>query len=282
MADPQALMLAFLSGHAGDAARVIEALPLEDAAALFAELPARTAAPVMCSLAPSTAASLCSLLTDGQALALLAEMGSQAAVAVLRQLPTPRRHALLQRLPTPIAVASRLLLGFPGDSVGAWTDTGIISAPRTADCASVLARLRREARIDVQVVHVVDEERRLQGVVPLHALLRAGDTVAIGSLAERCPAVLSAMMPIASAARLEAWRNAPALPVVDRAQRLHGVLPHTRLVQLEQDRLRRAEAPAGASPLGILAAGYWSIVSGLASAAIGLLPATGRVLQEDE
>jgi len=94
------------------------------------------------------------------------------------------------------------------------------------------------------------------------------------------PAVLSMATPLPSAAADPGWEDAAVLPVVERGDRLLGVL--------RQSTLRRAlaqieggEREAGeATVVGVLARGYWDAVTGLAEAGLALLPAIKPVLPE--
>src|SRR6185503_3439466 len=127
MAEPEALTLNYIVAHPAEAARVLERIPTADAAALFASVPARAGSPVLMAMLTSAAARVLGSLDDEPALALLAAAGAQAAVTVLRYVPEARRSGLLQGLPTATALASRILLGYPDDSVGAWADPDFIA-----------------------------------------------------------------------------------------------------------------------------------------------------------
>src|SRR5690606_2107248 len=122
-----------------------------------------------------------------------------------------------------------------------------------------------------------------QGEVALRTLVRAPDTAPIASLMRPASTTLSAMMPIGSAINLGAWQQAASLPVVDHDKRLIGVLRRARLAQAARERTRpgRNTLSGDASVTGVLAGGYWAIVSGLVGATLALLPHVGRI-QRDE
>jgi CBS-domain-containing membrane protein len=103
----------------------------------------------------------------------------------------------------------------------------------------------------------------------------------VGALARKPVAVLSAMMPLGSAATLRAWSEVPALPVVDARRRMIGVLRQATLMQIERDRRRRASAQAYASGAAALANAYWGVVSGLVQGTLGILSPVRRVLPEE-
>src|SRR5712664_394986 len=159
MAEPEVLTLTYIAAHPGEAARVLERIPGPDAAALFATVPARAGSPVLTAMLPSAAARVLGSLNDEPALALLAAAGVQAAVTVLRYVPEPRRSRLLEGLPTATAVASRILLGYPDDSVGAWADPDIIALAPETRVSDALARVRNGDEKNVEQVDAVDNEQ---------------------------------------------------------------------------------------------------------------------------
>src|SRR5262245_38461940 len=143
MADTQALTLAYLADHPAEAARVVETLSVADAAALFAAIPARTGAPVLTAMLTTAAARTLGALADEQVLALLTAAGTQTAVALLRHVSDPRRTRLIAGLPTVSALASRMLLGFPEDAVGAWSDPEVVALAPGTSAAHALQRVRQ-------------------------------------------------------------------------------------------------------------------------------------------
>jgi magnesium transporter len=281
MASSETLTLAFLGAHPARAARVLERLPGPEAAALFTRVPARVGGPVFAAMLPPTAARIAGGLDDATALALLTAVGAQAAVAVLRHVAEPRRTRLIEGLPTTTAVASRLLLGSLEDSVGGWIDPDIVVLTPDSSAGEALARVRRGTEVEVEQLYVVDAEQRLLGVVDLQALVRAPEGTAVTALMREPPGALAATASLGSAAAHEAWERAALLPVLERGERLLGVLRRATL--------RRALAhteggvPDGgeATIVGLLAHGYWDAVSGLAEAALALLPRVKPVLPEE-
>ena len=277
----ETLTLAFLNAHPARAARVLERLPGPEAAALFTRVPARAAGPVLAAMLPPTAARVLTSLDDAAALGLLTVVGAQSAVAVLRHVAEPRRTRLIGGLPTATAVASRLLLGYLEDSIGGWVDPDVIAVAPESSTGEALARVRRGGEAEVEQVYVVDLEQRLLGVVELPALVRASEATAMATLMRGPSGVLSAAAPLANAADHEGWERAAMLPVLERGERLLGVL--------RRSTLRRALAQAGGSAseagevtvVGLLAHGYWEAISGLAEAALALLPRIRPVLPEE-
>lgn len=276
MADVETLTLAYVASHPTDAARVLERRAPIEAAALFARLPARAAAPVLTAMLPTAAARVIAAIGDHVAMGLLTAAGAQAAVAVLRHLPEPRRSRLIAGLPTATAIAARLLLGYPEDTVGAWADPQVVALPPTLDAHEAFARVRAEGEGEAEGVYVVGEDQRLLGVVDLAALVRAPDWRSLDALMHPPAATLSAVMPLGAAAEHPAWAQASELPVVARGERLIGALRLSVLTQA----LGRGDARDDGEALtiaGLAARGYWDAVSGLVRAFLALLPRAAPV-----
>lgn len=281
MADPQSLTLAFLSAHPSEAARVLERLPGNQAGEFFARVPARAGAPALVAMLPTAAARVLGALEDEPALALLTSVGVQAAVGVLRYVAEPRRARLIAGLPTATALASRLLLGYPEDSVGAWVDPDVIALDPETPVGDALERVRHGEEANIERLHTIDGERRLIGIVELAALLRAPENSTLEVLMRKPAAVLSAMTPLTGAASQRGWERSSALPVIERGGRLIGILPRATLARALARNRSTAQAVTEVSLAGIVGRGYWDTVSGLAEAAIALLPAAKPVRPEN-
>src|SRR5690606_13740571 len=142
MAEAENLTLAFLDAHPEQAARVIETLPGTEAVALFETLNPRLTAPVLAAMLPPAAARILARLEEAPALELLDAASTQATVGILRHIAEPRRTRLLARLSPATGVATQLLLGFPDDAVGAWTDPDVIALAPAMSAAQALDRIR--------------------------------------------------------------------------------------------------------------------------------------------
>lgn len=280
MADVESLTLAFLSAHPAEAARVLERLPGGQAAELFSRVPARVGAPALVAMLPTAAARVLAALEDAPALALLTSVGVQAAVSVLRYVAEPRRGRLIEGLPTATAMASRLLLGYPEDAVGAWVDPDVIALPPETPARDALERVRTGEEANIDRLYAIDGERRLIGIVELAALMRAAQTATLEVLMHKPAAVLTAMTTLTGAASQRGWERASALPVVERGGRLIGILPRATLARALARHRAAAQAVAEVSLAGMIGRGYWDTVSGLAEAAIALLPAAKPVHPE--
>ena len=272
MADRESLTLSFVTAHPAEAARILERLDASDAAALFDRIPARAGAPVLTAMLPSAAARIVTTVNADTAPTLVANCGTQAAVAILRQITEPRRSQLISSLPTTVAVASRLLLHYPDDSVGAWIDPDIIVLPPDATVSEAIARVTSGKEPEVEMVFSVDNDQRLVGAISVTALLRATGVARLASIARKPQTVLTASATISGMARRRGWRQSAVMPVIDRYSRLIGVL-HRDALDRALARGNRATSYDDGEPIAtVIARGYWNAFAVLTHASVSLLP----------
>lgn len=282
MADSFDLATAFLIAHPAEAARVLESLPTQEACALFALVASKQGAATLSAMLPTAAARILTHLPEAQAAALAAAASTHSVVAILRHIDTPLRARLIASLPAASAIAAQMLLGFPDDTVGAWTDTDIVAVAATANVGAVIDQLRAVPETGLEHVFVVDAAQHLQGCIGLHLLLKADPRALAGSLARPAVATLAAMMPLSSIRTAAFWERVQSLPVLDREQRLIGVLRRASLTRAQRTRGRTADLDRHAASLtGTLAQSYWGIVSGLSSATLSLLPSIKRIAPDE-
>lgn len=276
MADAESLSLVFMRGHPAEAARVLESVDAAEAGALLARVPARIAAPVLAAMLPNAAARSLSGLSDEEALALLGELGTQPVVAVLRNVAEPRRTRLIDGLPTVAALASKLLMGYVEDSVGAWTDPDVLSLPGATHAAEALERMRH-VEASLQRVFVIGSDGILEGWVPLSVVLRAPPATSLASIMTVPEAVLPAQTPLAGALSHPGWSRASILPVVESGGRLVGALSRDALARALHRSARLSRVAPANTLVGIFSRGYWDALSGGVEAMATLLPSVQPV-----
>ena len=281
MANPETLTLAFVAAHPLEAARILERLDASDSAALFERMPARVGAPVLMAMLSSAAARIITLLSDHTASSLLANCGTQATVRILRQIGEPKRSQLVAGLPTTAALASRLLLHYPDDSIGASTDPDIVVFPPGTTVADAIAGIANGKQPQVDLVFSVDHGQRLVGAIAVHELLRKSGTTQLASVVQEPRVVLTAGATISGLARRRGRQQAAVTPVIDRDERLIGVLRREALDRAMARLHRPVSSDDTESVAVLMARGYWSAFSVLADASVSLLPQPKPIVSDD-
>jgi len=279
MSGAKDLTVAFLRTHPTEAARVLEQLQPTETSALLSAVPGRIAAPVVSRLVPSFAARALTNVADEAVVRLLRRLTTPAAAAVLRHIGSDRRTRLLTELPSAMAVACRLLLRYPEDTVGALADTTVSTLMPAMPVREVLARLKSVHDDVGDFLYVVDDERFLRACLRPSALLHATGTMSVGALDPVQVPRLAAQAAPRSVRDHPGWNSFSTLPVVDRSGRLIGALRQSALMQA-LDRAPATTPTAGAETDSLVALGttFWSAASNLLQSAVGMLPAARRML----
>ncbi|HTN59587.1 MAG TPA: magnesium transporter, partial [Protaetiibacter sp.] len=167
------------------------------------------------------------------------------------ELPAVVAQRLLQGLPPRERQLTAEVLGYPQGSIGRRMSPEVIWTHPSLSVGETLSRLR--ARVheaeSVYTLPVLDDERRIVGVVGLRDLLGASDTALIESLMNEPHLAL-----VSEDAEIVARRCADlgllVLPVVDRESRLVGILTIDDAVRiLEREESEDAARQGGVEPL---------------------------------
>ena len=244
---PLLLSHEFVRGHPADAARILERLPVAEASALLEELPAPAAAAGLRGMVATSGADCLAKMDTRRAAAILGELPADVGSGLLLRLDPEAREAFLAETPAKSAAALRRRLRFRAGTAGALADTRVISFADATTAGEALAQLRRSPPPLYGYLYVVDREERLLGALSLHQLMTAPTRKPLASLMDPRVPRLSAGADWASILAADGWRQAHALPVIDDAGHLLGVVGHETLRRLDRDRGPGAQADGGAS-----------------------------------
>lgn len=272
MARTRELSLAFAETHPGDVARVLERLTVVDATDFLALLPARLGAPVLRHMLPTTAARCLERLDNEIAAGMIRDLDAQTGTAILRYVSLPRRDQLVTQLPTASALAFRLLLTYPEDTVGAWINPFSLAVTPDTPAGDVLERLRQSSESSETYIYVINANQRLLGMVELVDLLRARRGITMEQLMRSTRHHLSARASLAAAFESDGWQESHALPVVERPERFIGALEYPVLCRALKQPLPGEVGIVSSGGFALLARSYWRVFAELLQALITLLP----------
>ena len=132
----------------------------------------------------------------------------------------------------------KLLLNYAENAVGAWMVANITTLPDDCTVEDAISRLKAEhAVVKSDVVHVVDRERRLQGLVNVVNLLRNSSNSPITRTA------------LISAANHTAWAHQDMIAVTNRNNQMVGVLRHVDLRKGLENLASTITKSSGSDPL---------------------------------
>ncbi|WP_104103896.1 magnesium transporter [Arthrobacter sp. 08Y14] len=229
----------------------LERLNSIDRALAFRTLPKERALEVFERLDALLQADLVAGLQDAQVAEVFAGLSPDDRVALLDELPASVAKRLLLGLSDKDRALTNTVLGYPQGAVGRYMSPQFVTTRPWFTAAQTMARVR--AQLDdaesIYTIPVVDEGRRLVGVVSLRDVLRAAESDPVASLMKD-PLSAPAALDAEEAARYCADAKVLVLPIVDAETRLVGILTvDDALGILEDAESEDAARAGGAEPL---------------------------------
>jgi magnesium transporter len=147
------------------------------------------------------------------------------ATDILGDMPPERLQQMLDKLPQPIAHNISKLLSYDPQSAGGIMTPNFFALPDTTSVSEAMHTLRSAGQAEtVFYIYVVDAEQRLVGVVSLRQLVMADPDASLRDLMETEVLSVSIGEDQEQIANLITQYDFLALPVVDHAHRLVGII----------------------------------------------------------
>lgn len=214
--------------HPSDVAMLVNRLPRLAGCGILCGMPAEVAADVLEEVQADRRARLVEEMDEPSAVAILSAMAPDAAADVLQDIPTALSDRLIRELDAERQADMRLLLSYPHDSAGGLMTTAVVVARADQTVKEALTELRGQiAEPDlIYYVYIIDnpDDRHLSGVISLRDLLLAKPTQTLHDIAHAVVRTVGPEQHGRDAARIMSEYNLLALPVVDHANRLLGLI----------------------------------------------------------
>lgn len=199
-------------------------------------------------LDPDKASQLLDRMPDDEVAALLGRMRADDAADAIADLRQSRRRRVLDLMPAPQRTKVITLMGFNPDSAGGLMNVDFVSCAATATTGTALALIADARTIQPEALikmHVLDEDKRLAGVVSVIALLQADAAESVGALMDSDPIRVGSEADLTDIALLMADFNLYSIPVVDEQDRMLGVVTVDDVLEatIPEDWRRREPAP---------------------------------------
>jgi magnesium transporter len=223
-----------------EVAVLLQWLPDDEIPTLLEELPPFEAARILRTLAAPEAARL------------LEDIDPDDAADIVEQLPPRDADEILVRMRPSEAAEIRELSGYAGDSAGGIMTPAFVAVTRDATATEAIAAIRRlvDQAETVNYVYVVDDERRLLGVLSLYRLILSQAGTRVSELMAPTTVRVRATADQEVAARLLTDRNLLAIPVVDEDDRLLGIITEDDVADvLQAEATEDIERLGGSQPL---------------------------------
>ena len=227
-----------LDMHPADLADIVENLGHEDRTAIFNSVDAETAAELLSEVDPDMQAAIIDSLRAEKAADILEEMDPSEAADVLSELEEEQSEQILHEMEPEDKEEVEEMLEFRDNSAGGLMDTGFFSMPETATVADAMAGLKNAEQVpeDIYSIFVVNEKNQLAAVVPLAKLFFVSGDTPLKDLSSDPFLFVEANEKQDRVAELFDKYNLLALPVVDEAGELIGVIKVDDLVTLLRQR----------------------------------------------
>ncbi|MFO0038376.1 MAG: magnesium transporter [Synechococcaceae cyanobacterium] len=235
-----------------DAAEAIGTLPRTLQALAFRLLPKDEAIEVYEYLEPAVQQSLLERLRSGEVLELVEEMSPDDRVRLFDELPAKVVRRLLAELsPTERRVTAQML-GYAAETAGRLMTTEFIDLKEFHSAAQALEIVRRRAR-DTETIYslyVTDASRHLTGMLSLRDLVTADPEQRLGDVMTREVVKVNTDAEQEEVARVIQRYDFLAVPVVDREDRLVGIVTVDDVIDVIQQEATRDLYAAGALQAG--------------------------------
>ncbi|QDV18269.1 Magnesium transporter MgtE [Gimesia panareensis] len=168
---------------------------------------------------------------------LIEEMAPDDRVDLLSRMDEEHVEELLPLMAQAERSDIRKLLSYPEDSAGAIMTTEYASLPENITVAQALEKLRLQAPDSeiISYIYVVDEGRRLQGIVSLRDLILARPARPLSELINRDVISVRVDDDQEYVAQQLARFDFVAIPVVDNQNQLVGIVTHDDAIDIMQE-----------------------------------------------
>ncbi|MCP9850214.1 magnesium transporter [Cyanobium sp. Morenito 9A2] len=235
-----------------DVAEAIGTLPRTMQALAFRLLPKDQAIEVYEYLEPAVQQTLLERLRSGEVLELVEEMSPDDRVRLFDELPAKVVRRLLAELSPAERRVTAELLGYEAETAGRLMTTEFIDLKEFHSAAQALAIVRRRAR-DTETIYslyITDASRHLTGILSLRDLVVADPEDRVGDVMTREVVSIATDTNQEEVARVIQRYDFLAVPVVDREQRLVGIVTVDDVIDVIQQEATRDLYAAGAVQAG--------------------------------
>ncbi len=214
--------------HPVDLARIVDALSYRESAEIVAALDEETAAEALEEVSDARLADLLEGMDQERAADILEEMTPGAAADALEDMEDDVAEQLLAKMEPEEAADVQTLLSYDEDSAGRIMSTDCVRVPANATVGAALAVIRGLEEVPDPLLAVYamapDDPDRLQGIVRLRSLILADPATPLAEVMDSDVPTVHPEDRAEEAAGVLAEYNLLAVPVLDSAGRLLGIV----------------------------------------------------------
>lgn len=225
-ATPDRVLRLIGKSHPADIALLFRGLDPVEVRQLFEILfSARRAEKTLKELPPELLPDILGLIDDEKVARLIVRADPDDAVTFIDSLPEERRERVMNLLDPERRAAVRELINYPEGTVGRIMTTDYMALPPDTTAQGAIDKIRERGELETFFyLYVVDDSGKLVGVVPIRNLVIAPPDRTLREMMIADPVKASVFMDQEEAARLVSRYELLALPIVDEAGRLEGII----------------------------------------------------------
>ncbi len=211
---------------APDVAALLDEIPDVYLSTIYRLLPKELAAEVFVEMDGDQQEMLIHRFTDNELREMLDELYLDDAVDIIEEMPATVVKRILRNTDPQTRVMINQLLKYPKDSAGSLMTIEYVSLKKDMTVEDAFTRIRRTG-VDKETIYtcyVTDENRRLDGIVTVRALLLANGTDLIEEIMEDHPISVATSADREDVVKMFDKYDFLALPVVDQENRLVGII----------------------------------------------------------
>jgi magnesium transporter len=210
-----------------ESALLVDRLSESDREKLVGLLPPESAAALLKGMVEAQAIDILDGIDPGTAASILRELDSDTAADFLGELESSEAEAILEEMEPKEAADARVLLTFDEDTAGGLMKTEYLAYSYDSTVGDIVEDLRLNAEtysdFDVQYAYLVDESKKLVGVLRLRDLLLSSYNTKVAQIMIPNPVSVLHSVTQEELAKQFSQKQYIGMPVVDEAGRLLGI-----------------------------------------------------------
>lgn len=214
----------FVEHHNAVAIGALQQMPANAAGEMIEAIDDSLSVSTLVSMLPAVAAKCLTSVPSASAAKYLNQMGAKEVAAILRYTKEPTRKKLLGQLSRRHSLRVSILLRYPKPLVGAWMDSVTVCFQVQTSVSDAKLQVVDEG-YTYNEIYVVGEDNHVLGVVPFIDLLQSSESEdSVAAIMKPAAKPIYASLTLKQAIEGSNWSEQDTLPVIDRDQKLIGIV----------------------------------------------------------
>lgn len=220
-----------------DTAELLEKMDEESAVMIFRLIPKEQAAEVFSYMEHELQESIITIITDTELHNIIDELFVDDTVDLLEEMPANAVNRILKHTDPKTRQAINRLLKYPEDSAGSLMNTEFLDFKKEMTVREALVSIRRRGGDieDFSNFYVTDKNRILEGTLTIKDMIMAGDEVLLGDIMDEKIIYANTLEDKETVASMFSKYGLYAMPVVDKENRLVGIITVDDAVEVIED-----------------------------------------------